>query len=274
MNWIARYVSNFLKVQLALTLTSLPILVSWGLPISFMTVVGNFIFVPVLTVFLIISSLLFFTELVHMPNGILVVLLSHTTTVWEWMLSFGRKEWLIPIAQPNTVTGYALLAVLILFLLRFLLRVTVRFFTFVVIVSLLVAGVGQYVHQRAQEKSYIRVVPGSREKLAILRNMDHSLTISDDGFFNRKQSPDKYVSFELKPYIIKKYGTMAIDTITLKKPKQGSFKAALELCDTFTVKKVKMAYFNHELSKSGWRSFFELKRFLVRNDIALERFRV
>ena len=62
--WLMRTI----YVQLYLSLMSSPILIYWGLPVSLASPLGNILFNPLLVVFLFFSSLLFFTELLHIPN--------------------------------------------------------------------------------------------------------------------------------------------------------------------------------------------------------------
>jgi hypothetical protein len=53
--WLGAYLVTFTQTQLVITLISLPILVAWGLGYSVMSLVGNLLFSPVLTLFLILS---------------------------------------------------------------------------------------------------------------------------------------------------------------------------------------------------------------------------
>ena len=75
LNRFYNHIIQFLQVQLFLSLASLPILVAWGIPFSLATVAGNFLFSPFLTLFLLLSSLIFFTELIFIPNAWLIFFL-------------------------------------------------------------------------------------------------------------------------------------------------------------------------------------------------------
>jgi len=86
---------TFLQVQCFLSLVSLPVIVAWGLPFSLMTAVGNFIFSPFITIFLLCSSLIFFTELLSIPNQYLIIILEWITKIWLICLSYGSKSWLV-----------------------------------------------------------------------------------------------------------------------------------------------------------------------------------
>src|SRR5579862_7575785 len=89
-----------LSMQLFLSLVSLPILASWGLPISLMSPIGNVIFSPLLTLFLLLSSIIFFCELFCIPNEFFVWLLELVSQVWRWGLSCTYGSALIACKKP------------------------------------------------------------------------------------------------------------------------------------------------------------------------------
>ena len=100
---LKKWTTNFLLIQLMVTLTSLPILIWWGLPISKVSFIGNLIFTPVLTIFLIISSLVFFTEFLNIPNLYLIKILEKITTLWNSILVCGQKNWLVGFSRINII---------------------------------------------------------------------------------------------------------------------------------------------------------------------------
>lgn len=113
--WLEHFIS-VLDLQLALTAISLPFIIGWGLPISMIAVAGNILFGPFLTVFLLLASLLFVTQLLHIPNGFFVVLLEWCNALWAKILSFTSSAFLIsvPTVQPWCLALLFMLACLIL----------------------------------------------------------------------------------------------------------------------------------------------------------------
>ena len=79
-----QFVADGIMVHLAVTLVSLPILIMWGLPFSLAASIGNIAFTPLLACFLAISSLIFFTELLFIPNAMLISLLSTLASSGEY----------------------------------------------------------------------------------------------------------------------------------------------------------------------------------------------
>lgn len=94
------WLENMLYMQLVLTFFSLPILLSWGLPISVLTVVGNIIFSPCILVFLLLSALFFFGQLLTLPVDWIGHLLDWVTTCWLKIIHIGSKQALLAIPKP------------------------------------------------------------------------------------------------------------------------------------------------------------------------------
>jgi hypothetical protein len=88
-------------LQLAISYVYIPILIYWGIPISFMGIVGNLIFAPWLIIFLFISTLLFVTQLMHIPNLWLAQLLDLLCAWWLKLLTMGSPTWLIGFPCPG-----------------------------------------------------------------------------------------------------------------------------------------------------------------------------
>jgi len=266
------YILNFFKVQVIVTLVSFPILTNWGIPLSVMSFLGNLLFSPILTIFLVISSLIFVTELLSIPNGFLIHGLTLTTSFWEHTLTFGKKSWLIGFAQPQTILTILLIILTSLFLMRFVFRMLSKAIL-VALITVSLFAVLEYNRQQSTHKhTTAKTVPYTNKKLTISVLPNKKIQITDNGLFNKKQSPEKFVNFELKPYVIKTYGTTSIEKVILHKPSSRSFLAIRELSQTFTIKTVSIAYFKKSLSRYGWRTYFLLKEKLEKDGTKLTRF--
>src|SRR5579872_4558069 len=101
-NWhaIKQSAVQFMIVQLFLTLISLPIIIAWGLPISLLSPIGNFIFSPFLTAFLLLSSIIFFTQIISIPNYPLILLLENLMPLWHYILSFSSSSAMFAFKKP------------------------------------------------------------------------------------------------------------------------------------------------------------------------------
>lgn len=226
-----RYLLTFAKTQLIVTAASLPILVGWGLPISLMAVVGNFIFTPVLTIFLSISTIIFFTEIFSIPNQIFISALSSLIALWEKVLALGSKSFYIGIAKPENPLNILLIVVPLFFLLRFLFNI----FSKMMALSILIIATYAFVYQiNYYQWPTSDVLITDIKKLDIIQKPNHTIELIDHGAFNRKWSPEKFAAFTIRPYLIKKFGLVPISKVTFLKPNDRATKGIEELEKTFS----------------------------------------
>ncbi len=265
-NRIKNHLLTALQAQLVLTLASLPILINWGLPISYMTFFGNLFFTPILMVFIFTSSLLFFTQLCNIPNGLMVLILEKTTQLWNFLLQFGSKSWLVSFVHPGkiplAIIGACIVAVLIIST-RYSLYKRLIFLS--TMLGLLIAGFIGYNRSIYQPTSFYD------KECIISYHKTTGLHLTDKGYFAHKKTPDKAVLFELRPYLIKTYGRMDITTLTLTRIGVRSLQGALTLCKLCSIKKIQLPYFEKPLSKYGWALFFALKNYATEHEIVLQR---
>lgn len=263
---IKNHLLTGLQAQLVLTLASLPILIHWGLPISYMTFFGNLFFTPILMVFIFTSSLLFFTELCNIPNGLMIVILEQTTKLWSFFLLFGKKSWLISFIHPGKIplalVGVYVTTVLIVSMhYSFYKRLT--FLS--IMLGLLIIGFFSYHQFIYQSQSF------HDKECTVHYHKTSGLYITDCGYFARKKTPEKAVLFDLRPFLIKTYGCMDIATLKLTSIDVRPIQGALALCKFCSVKKIEMPYFEKPLSKQGWALFFTLKKYAAEHGIILHR---
>jgi hypothetical protein len=267
---IKNYLLHFLQAQLIVTIVSLPILVSWGMTLSVASFVGNLIFAPILTAFLILSSLIFFTQLLNIPNSTLTSSLNLLTTGWEKLLSLGQKTWLIGFVQTNKIILLAI-PVVTFFALRNKKIDSIQK-RIMVLLAILILSTGYfYIKNQTQKNRGNQTITNRNRSLDIKQDKNGKINLIDSGFFNTKRSIDKFLDFELKPHILKNYGTLNITNLTLNVVSLSSFKGAIEACKIFNIETVTLPFFKKELSKIEWRYFFILKRELEKNGIEFVR---
>lgn len=269
---IKNYFLNFVQSQLIVTLASVPILVGWGLQISTLTFIGNLVFAPILTLFLILSSIIFFTELVGIPNHFFIIFLESLTSFWHTILNTGTKSWLYGFCRPTTILLFLIpiLAFLILLLIK---HKTTQIKTWAMFGCFCISILGLntipsfFSRQHASNSFY-------DGKLLIEFDKDKNITLIDNGFFNTKSSPEKTIDYELKQYLIKNTGKPEIKNLVLLQPSYRTFKAAQELCCRLDVLAVTLPFFDKKISKAAQCQFFKLKQLLEEKQIAFLRTRL
>jgi len=257
------YLARFLHAQITALLVSLPFLILWGLPLSIMVMMGNLIFAPLLACFLFVSSLLFFSEFFGLPNAFFVDILEWICVSWRTIIECGQKTWLYAI--PSWC-NYALIFVIPItyILMRFIWpKLSQRMYGLLLISAFSLLGTVLSFVGGQQDNPFLKNLQ--------IREHDSKIILIDNGFFMRKKNITGAIRFEVRPYLLKQFGTTHIDTFELQKPCAASFNAAVEFVKTTPIKRVVLPYFEKELSKYDWFCFFRLKRTLTTHNVAFVR---
>lgn len=263
---IRRVLLNAVQTQLLLSIMALPILIHWGLPMSAMTLLGNLIFTPILTIMLVIASLIFFSELLYLPNIWLTNLLDMLVYAWNNSLHLGSSGWMLGFPHPGIPALGLIPITTIMFLTsRWAKSIEQRVFGMSILLILSCAGLWTY--------AYVKKPVNLHEELFSLSYDDRQqLSFIDYGYFNRKATPDKGVEFDLKPFITKQLGTPTINHLQLTKTSQRSFLGALALCENYKVNKLTIPYWkkNKDSRKLCW-AYGKLKRYALQHKIPIDR---
>lgn len=286
---IKSYFLNFIQTQLIVTIVTIPILVGWGLSLSLMSFVGNLIFAPILTIFLMLSSMIFFTELLCIPNSWLILCLEQFTQSWDNVLSCGQSRWLIEFYNPPTLILVAI-PIVTFFVMHFGKFTTdkARILALSGILAVVIFGFlsVQYWHIVAPTNNFLNqsILPihltsnGSGSKTSSPHGIDiypctpGTITIVDDGFFSHRPSPEKAVAYELKPYIVKKFGSVSIKELTINRPGKRNFETARAICSLFSVTKVKIILKHKKLTPLAQQCLTSLAKLLTERKVQVELF--
>lgn len=262
-----RWIAHAVELQLFLTACSLPLLIFWGLPLSLATVIGNSVFTPILACFLLISSLLFITQLCGVPNYILIWLLDKLTAVWLWLLGLGSEQWLMYYAKPAWPFLFvAPLGALIMLYHKNRLRKSLRIG---LLVSLLC--ITQMICNAFKPNQSIFTIPCGSHHLRAIHERNTTLVIDQNGALGRIKSIDSWIQFTLTPTIIKKTGKPTIDHLVLTAPGQRIFQATHNLVERKIVKVAHVPVWEGSLKKNAWRAFFKLKELAQKGDCTFLR---
>lgn len=266
--WLSTKTLAFIHIQLFVSIVSLPILVTWGLPISSMAPVGNLLFGPFLTLFLGISCIIFFTELFFIPNGIFIWCLEQVTTFWQYMLGYGSKTWLLSFCRPSP-----------------------WFFVF-----LLIATIGVVYHKRLQDIKHssfcfalllaisygylvflntpnyaIAQIPCNNAQVTIIKT-PKSFSIIDPGIIGRRISATSWVEYSLLPAVRSAYGVDAIDNLILLAPGIVLFDAVTELMRIIPIKTIYMPVWQGQTPPGLLSAYRKMKDAAIKQNVNIERF--
>lgn len=252
---IQLYLLRFLQLQLFLTLISLPFLIAWGLPLSLLSPVGNLIFSPFLSLFLLLSSLLFFTELLHIPNTWFAWALDILTSVWLWLLDWYSQSCLIGFAKPSIWLLFIIPCTAIYVVLHSKIE-TAKYLS--IVFTLLLAGFYIVLQMHAQYKPILHQIPCNGGTITIAHDNKQTIII-DPGVIGKSASACSWVQYTLMPYIIQLTGSLHIDHVVMLQPSMRTFEAITTLCKNMKIQYVYLPWWHGTLSKSAWRTFFQMR---------------
>lgn len=252
-NWPRIYhkLIYFVLLQLFITAISLPILIWWGLPISVATTVGNLLFGPLLTLFLFISSLLFFTELVQLPNGIFIYALEKVSALWHWLAQSGSKSYLISFTKPPLWFIVLLpIAAFLIIQLRFTHPPLRSIFFFTVAILLYSFALKTWYGPRAA----LDTIPCNGKSIHVLRTHGEIILI-DPGVIGSRISAISWASYNFLAELSQRYGTQTIDHCIILQPGAVTYEALTAVCAKARIKKLYLVLWRDKLPYCAWRNY-------------------
>ena len=225
------HLKHLLQLQLFISLISLPILISWGLPFSLLTFLGNIIFSYFLTAFLLISTLAFFLELLSIPNGICILILEKISSLWLSFLSLvSDQSWFIGFSSPHPLI---LVAILILTLLIVHTKIIASRLTMsLLIASLIISGLLTFIIPPKNSRSLLRF----KNKQITLNREKNEITCLDEGIFGSHSNYSSWIEYTLTPELRKLSGNTIIDHYICLDCNEKTFYNLRLLCSTITIK--------------------------------------
>lgn len=262
-NWLLRYI----QVQLFITIATLPLLVYWGLPISLMSPVSNLLFAPLLMIFLLLSSLIFFTQLLIIPNHWLIVCLEQLTTLWSTILHYGTSSWLISFATPPKYIFLLMLIAAFALLQSRSLSSPAR--SSACFALLLIVTIG-YLKYQSPIGATVMHLECNNGQLTIIRSNNQTVVI-DPGVLGRRYSSNSWVEYTLIPELNKQFGTGVIDHLIIMQPNKLIFETVEKLCQCTTVKNVYLVFWNGQADKCLLRKYISLRNVIQNQQNNLKR---
>jgi hypothetical protein len=264
---IINYILRFLQLQLFITLVALPILLCWGLPISILSPIGNLIFGPILTAFLFLSSLLFFTQLCGIPNSWIVWGLEHVTQFWLYSMKTDSHPWLFGFARPSFIILILIPAAALIILHLKKIKYVFQSVACLTILLLLFCTYIQVMHSKTCS---IDTLACNKGELTLIHD-NAQLVVIDPGVIGQRISAKSWTEFTLMPHLVKMSGKTTIDCLILMQPGGSLFEAIALLIKKIKIRKILLVCWQGTLTKNEWRHFFNLKRAAQESNTLFER---
>lgn len=256
----------FIQIQLFITLISLPLLCWWGIPVSLLSILGNLLFAPVLSVFLLISSLIMFCYLLNIPYSILVYSLNGISDIWLKILTHAPKGVLFTLPQPP-VWWICLLPYCTVLCVT---QTRTRIKSILALSLIACAFIGYLKIFYSPTETHLAINCGTKKVHVFLINKQ--LSIIDPGSTNRLGTPSSWVDYTLTQELAKKIGTLAIDHYIILKPSIRSLQVAQHLAKKSLVKSFYVPYWEKDTHTKLAYHFINLKKGCTEKKIKLHRF--
>lgn len=235
---ICNWLLTFLCAQLIVTLISIPILVAWGMPISMMTFLGNLFFIPFFLGFMIACSLLLCAMLLGLPTMWCIKALELIVAAWHLLIAHAHSSWLVAFAHPGKLVLIILFIVLWGCFECFSYLSVRRLTCFLGIVLLCVVSLLKVLPCLTTS---LPQVANPLPELFVIKDRVGKISVIDAGYLSRKRSVAKTLEYDLKPYLIKHFGTRTVDEYLLVKSGRKICKIRDELSGSDLIDKVIMS---------------------------------
>jgi hypothetical protein len=261
-----KFLVRSFQLQLYLTLISGPILVYWGLPISLASPIGNIVFHPLLTLFLFLSSLIFFCQILHIPHGICIYGLQKTSHLFHYLLGFGSQQWLMGFAKPPLwILFVGPLATACIFCCKKT-RTPYRSIGCLLLLSILL---GSYLKYTCKPLHITDIACNNGNVKLIYA--DNQIVLIDPGVIGARLSSNSWVEFTLVPNITQMTGRTSINHLIILQPSQLTFDAICTLAHSCQVKKIYMPLWQGDMTRNQKRSYARFMQTVRENSIEIIR---
>ncbi len=231
--WLHTALINFLIFNLFLTLVSLPVLVAWGLPLSWLSPFGNLFFSPFLSLFLLISTLSFFCELINLPHAALDYALEKISAVWNALLQ---------LAPNNSFVGFSSTAVYLLSVLSLATLILLMLPQFRAarprLCALTIFFLCSLTILKATQPAQLHSTISCFKKDMELIRHDNQTLLIDQGALCERANPASWVQYHLVPDLIRATGSMHVDHLLITRPTIRALEAAAALMQHANVQKL------------------------------------
>jgi hypothetical protein len=248
------------QLQLFISFISLPFLISWGLPISLVMPISTLIFTPFLTCFLLVSSLIFFLELLYIPNAPFIWCLEQITTIWLACLNMEQRAWLLGFQKPPIIILCCIpLIALILMHSKKIITMTTR--TGLLALLLITTCAALKLFPYAQHNAITKITCNKGH--ITLTNHKNIVTMIDPGYMASRPNYESFISYTLVPEIIQKTGSMQIDHLIIGKLNKRILDAVQFLATKMVIKNVYIPAWQGKIPPFAWRSYVALKKTML-----------
>lgn len=256
------YLLNSIQLQLFISFISLPFLIAWGLPISLMSPISTLVFGPFLSCFLLISSLIFFCELLYIPNDLFVWALEKVTSMWLSCLDLEQRSWLIGFCKPPL---WVILLIPLIALTIIHSKKITCIIKRIVILAIFLTATCIALKLFPYASNNIEKIPCHAGEITLINQYNACIMI-DPGYIASRPSYESFIAYTLVPEIIQKTGKLELDHVIIFKFNKRILDALHFLTTKMTIKNLYLPWWNGRIPSFAWKSYAQLKKTITANN--------
>lgn len=225
------YLVRALYIQLFMTIISFPILVWWGIPISTYSLISTTLFTPFLLLFLLLASLLFFSNLLSIPSQPIAWGLEVVSSVWTSLITWHSGPLLIGFCKPPVIILILLLIATLFVACKRSILINQKTLYLSIFLSLTLIGCKTIFTPR-NGSFFIPCHTGTVEII----NYKKTIILIDSGIIGARPSASSWISYEFVSELIKATGRTSLDHVILCRINQRTCQAILALLEKISIK--------------------------------------
>ncbi len=204
---IIPWIHDAVYLQLMLTGVSLPFLLWWQMPFPLLSIVGNIIHPIFLTLFLTVSSLLFFATLLHIPTKLLCWTLNNITELWNTILVLPVPSAWMLLRWWHLILLYLCAGIIYVWKTR---PRQSPWMPRICTIAILITIASIYYTSSAG----ITILHRQEQSLICIPHSNGTLELIDHGFIGHAANIPALINYELMPHILTHYGKPKTLTIS------------------------------------------------------------
>jgi hypothetical protein len=207
--FLSKKLINLILIQNIISIALIPIYSAWGISFSILSFIGNIVFAPFLTIFIILSVIIFFGFILQISISPAIFILKKTVDLWLYIMKYFNFNNSLYISFQNHEYLYFLICWPIAAILIFINKIESKKIKFIFhFFSFFIAISPKYFLN--SKKNIIIKDNFSENRIAIAENTKENIYIFDYQKKQNKQKFDKWLLYSVNTNINKNFGNQKI----------------------------------------------------------------
>jgi hypothetical protein len=245
---------------------SLPLMVSYGLGISRMSIVGNIVFYPILALIIFVSSLKFIASVFGFNALLLAHSLNALSAAWDCGLSLGSADWVFYFSFLHLACFYLVMTLMVVVLRIYSRSFFKTFFIWIfpLMMFFSISVIRARINHFFLEKHQLKLEKKSSSLFIRMSHSGAAVRLFDWGYLSRFHNARNLVVFTIAPEVAKSFGVGIIEEIVIGYVGKNFVSVVCELQKMFVVRKIVL---QQRRGKKMQNAVFDLQKVCLNSGI-------